>query len=210
MKKTKVSVEGIRVETIQFKVVGVTQLVMNNFSKKSREQLLGDHTKTVDDKLKGKQPRAPKDVKALYKESQHYNETGKWVGIPVMAFKGAMIDSCKLEGCDKTVSRKTIDILADGYDEYDGAPLVKITKGTPDMVMHNVRVGMGKPDIRIRARWKVWECLVKIQYDATVFTKDDITKILVRAGHQCGILEGRKSSKNSNGMGWGEFKLASK
>ena len=52
-----------------------------------------------------------------------------------------------------------------------------------------------------------WEAVVRIKYDADMFTLTDVANLLMRAGAQVGIGEGRPDSRKSCGIGWGIFDL---
>jgi hypothetical protein len=46
-----------------------------------------------------------------------------------------------------------------------------------------------------------------VRFDADQFTLRDIANLLLRAGMQVGVGEGRPDSKKSCGMGWGTFEI---
>ena len=52
-----------------------------------------------------------------------------------------------------------------------------------------------------------WEATVRVKFDADLLTISDIANLLMRAGLQNGIHEGRPASKMSVGMGWGTFEV---
>jgi hypothetical protein len=54
-----------------------------------------------------------------------------------------------------------------------------------------------------------WTANLRIDFDADIFTGADIANLVLRAGVQVGIGEGRPFSKNSCGMGWGTFEITS-
>lgn len=89
-------------------------------------------------------------------------------------------------------------------------PLVKILKGAPRRVMHPVRLQGTKADIRIRAMFDPgWEAMPVIEWDADQLKLEDMVNLMIRAGRQVGIGEGRPFSRNSAGCGWGQFKVVS-
>jgi hypothetical protein len=55
--------------------------------------------------------------------------------------------------------------------------------------------------------WRNWKVDLKVQYDNSMFSKTDIANLVMRAGMQVGIGEGRPDSKKSTGMGWGTFRI---
>jgi hypothetical protein len=46
---------------------------------------------------------------------------------------------------------------------------------------------------------------LRIRFDMEQFSPDDVTNLLIRAGRQVGIGEGRPDSRDSNGLGYGLF-----
>ena len=116
----------------------------------------------------------------------------------------------KMVGFKMTLAKQAIFILQDGVDKDDGTPLVKITEGSPRPFESYVRLPTGVPDIRERPMWEKWAAIVRIQFDGDVFTLEDVTNLLARAGGQVGIGEGRPFSKKSHGMGWGTFEVRQK
>ena len=55
--------------------------------------------------------------------------------------------------------------------------------------------------------WKRWEAKVTLQWDGDQFGMADVANLLMRAGIQVGVGEGRPFSKKSHGCGWGTFEL---
>ena len=71
------------------------------------------------------------------------------------------------------------------------------------------RVETGQPYVTVRAAYHDWAADITIRWDADQFTVEDVSNLLSRVGLQVGIGEGRPDSKNSAGMGWGLFEIAS-
>jgi hypothetical protein len=72
-----------------------------------------------------------------------------------------------------------------------------------------VRNKSGVADLRVRPMWREWHVRLTVRYDADQFTESDVVNLFHRAGLQVGIGEGRPFSKESNGLGYGTFTLAS-
>ena len=70
-----------------------------------------------------------------------------------------------------------------------------------------VRNATGVIDLRARPRWDVWSADLRLIFDEDVLSTADVTNLLMRAGMQVGIGEGRPNSRMSFGQGWGLFKL---
>lgn len=188
-----------------FRIRGVAPYVQNKFSEKAREQMRAKHEAGSTAKKGAK--REPKDFQACYEGAIHRSHEG-WVGMPAPAFRNAMISACRICGFQMTRARLAVFVLPDGFDETDGQPLVKILKGEPVYHETYTRNETGVVDLRPRPMWRPgWEVDVKIQFDADQFTLQDIANLLMRAGLQVGIGEGRPDSKKSAGMGWGLFEI---
>jgi hypothetical protein len=121
-----------------------------------------------------------------------------------------MISACKIVGFKMTHAKLAIFIEAEGFDADEGTPLVKIIGPHYQPFTMHVRLPDGSVDIRRRPRWDAWGCKLRVRFDADIFTAADIANLLSRAGLQVGICEGRHDSRNSAGMGWGEFMIESK
>jgi len=205
--------EAVRVsapnfKTAQFTITGTAPYVQLKFGEKARNQMRSNQAAGSTAK-KGKK-REAKDFDALFLSAQHVSADG-WNGIPASAFRHAMVEACTLVDFHKTKAKKAVFVGADGYDKDDGMPLVRINGRKPRHVEHTVPNANGAMDIRVRAMFdEGWTATIRITFDADLFTLADITNLLMRAGMQVGVGEGRPSSKSSIGMGWGTFSLQGK
>lgn len=195
----------LAMQTIVVPIIGTSPYVQNRFWNKAEiiaKQAAGDSgTKT-----KGK--RAPKDFDAQYRNAQHKAEPG-WYGIPAPAFRNACISACRTFDPPYAMTKAKLTVFAvpDGYDA-DGTPLVRMTKGEPEMNVSPVRNDSGVMDMRPRPMWRPgWEATVRMRFNTDLFTAQDVINLLARAGELVGVGEGRHDSKESNGMGWGMFAI---
>lgn len=194
--------------TAEFKIEGIDPYVQNKFSHKALTMIM-DKQK-AGDKAKAKKKHAPKDFDECFEGAIHRSAEG-WEGIPAPAFRCAMISACRAAGFVMTRAKLAVFIESDGLDETDGTPLVKITKGKPHQHIGYVRNETGVVDVRARPLWNPgWQAVVRISFDADMLSMDDVANLLMRAGVQVGIGEGRPDSKKSAGVGWGRFKFADK
>lgn len=184
-------------------IAGITPYVQNAFSKKAREKMLADMA-TPRSERKGKSARPPRNYDEDFLQAQHL-AVGGWVGIPCAAFRAAMVDACRTVNLVMTRAKMALKVIADGFDAVDGTPLLRLQAGAPERTEMLVRNDNGGADIRIRPMWREWRAEVVIEYDADMISATSIVNLLDRAGRQVGIGEGRMFSKNSVGMGWGEF-----
>lgn len=191
-----------------FSIRGTAPLVLNAFSQKAR-QMITEKQEAGAAAKKGK-TREAKDFDECYEGAKHVSEEG-WLGFAAASIRAAMVSACRIVGFKMTLAKLSVFVIADGFDKVDGTALVKITKGKPERVDHPVKLVSGVTDIRSRPMWKPgWEANLRIQYNADLFTLDDVCNLLMRVGRNVGIGEGRPDSKSSCGMGWGLFEIMDK
>ena len=194
-------------QTGVFRIRGIAPYVQNKFSQKAREQMRA--MQEAGSTARKGSKREAKDFHAAYEQAIHRTAEG-WAGIPAPAFRNAMISACRTVGFQMTRSKLGLFIEPDGFDADDGTPLVRITKGEPEYHEAFVRNETGVVDLRPRPMWAPgWEAVVRIRFDADMFTLADVANLLMRAGLQVGIGEGRPDSKKSAGLGWGLFEIVS-
>jgi hypothetical protein len=195
-------------EWLNTTIIGETKLVIHKFSAKAREQMR--QKQMMGSVAKKGQKRDPKNFDELYKGALYQaKEKGKlWYGFNASAARNSMISACKIVGFHMTKGKLGIFIEPDGFDMESGTPLVKITKGKPYKHESIVRLQNGVCDVCVRPMWdEGWEANLRIRYDADMFSREDVMNLLMRAGLQVGICEGRPDSKDSCGCGWGTFRV---
>jgi hypothetical protein len=191
--------------TIVFPIVGTTPYCQNKMTASSRKKMRD--AMTDGQKSSSKRKREPRDFDRDFEETTRRTADGKY-GIPAPAFRQAMVRACDTVGFKMTRAKMSVFIVADGYDQDDGMPLVVFTKGEPKKMEHVVTNANGSADIRARPFWEPgWKASVRVRYDADQFSPEDVTNLLARAGAQVGIGAGRAFSPNSAGMGWGHFEI---
>lgn len=203
VKEETISITAPKIETIVFKIEGTSPFVQLRFAQKTKYEMT-ERMATSSKASKGK--RDARDYDAEFENAMYLSSDG-WRGIPSTAFRCAMISACRTVGFKMTLAKLSVFIIADGFDADDGTPLTKITSGKPKLVQHACRNANGNTDIRTRAMWEKWTASVKVSYDANQFSATDVSNLMLRAGMQVGVGEGRNDSRNSAGMGWGNFKI---
>lgn len=190
--------------TGEFRIVGTAPYVQHKFSDKARKIMLDKQKEgsTAKSKRGAREQRKPEED---YEAATHFSSDG-WCGIPAPGFRNAMIDACRLVGFKMTIGKQSIFIDADGIDSGDGTPLVRID-GDRELHEGMVRLPTGVADVRIRPMWRQWSATLRVKFDGDQFSLTDVSNLLMRAGLQVGIGEGRPFSKNSTGLGWGTFEI---
>lgn len=203
-RKTEVVViKAPDMQSLEVFIAGDGPYVQHKFSQKAQEQIMATQ-KTGGTASKGK--RDPKDFDQVCQDSTHFSRQG-WIGIPAPSFRNAMISACRLVNFKMTIAKMALFVKPDGFDRDDGTPLVRIYGEwrRHDMIARNDN---GSPDIRSRPMWERWMARVVIRFDALQFNPTSVYNLMMRAGLQVGIGEGRHDSKKSAGIGWGGFSLS--
>lgn len=194
-------------QVASFLIRGVAPYVQNKFSEKAKRLMQEAQEAGSLAKRKGK-VKEPKDFDEAYRSALHVARDG-WAGIPSVAFFKALVSACRMVDFKMTVARQALYVIPDGWsrDPADRSGLTRITKGEPARFDALVRLQLSTTDIRVRPLWEPgWEATVRVRFDADLFDIRDVANLLMRAGYQVGVGEGRPDSP-SGGQGWGLFEL---
>ena len=202
----EVQIKAPNLQTAEFRIIGTAPYMQARFAAKAMQAMMAKHA--AGSQANKSKNRAARDFNADYEGAKHKFKDGT-CGIPAGAFRNAMVSACRLVNFKMTIGKLSVFVEADGLDEVDGTPLVRI-KGTPERTDLAVRNDSGVCDIRVRPMWREWSALVRIRFDADQFSVEDVANLLARVGMQIGIGEGRPDSKESCGMGYGLFKIEGK
>lgn len=212
VKKVDQIAEGAHAVTIsppnfltgEFTIVGTSPYVQARFSEKAKNEMMAKMASGQ--QARSKKARDARDFDADCRAALHISTEG-WVGIPASSFRAAMISACRLVGYKMTMAKMSVFVESDGFDRVDGIPLVKIIGDWERVDMH-ARNQTGVTDIRVRPMFREWSAKLRIRVDGDQFSLTDVSNLLLRAGQQVGIGEGRPDSRMSNGLGWGMFRIA--
>lgn len=192
-----------KINTLGVTIIGTAPYCQARFSEKAKNMMMNKMSEGST--AKGKKVRDARDFDEDCRAAMHISTEG-WIGIPAASFRAACISACRLVGFKMTLAKMSVFIEAEGFDRVDGVPLVRIHGDWERLDMHT-RNATGVVDIRIRPMWREWSANLRVQYDAEQFREEDVANLLMRAGMQVGVGEGRPDSKNSAGLGFGTFKL---
>ncbi|MFA9204949.1 MAG: hypothetical protein ACEQSH_00675 [Bacteroidia bacterium] len=203
-KDVAVVIKPPRLNRATVRIIGTAPLVQCAFSAKALNTIR--ETQEAGSQARAKKKREARNFDADFEGAIHRSLEG-WIGIPAPAFRAAMIDACRLVGYKMTLAKLAIFVEADGIDAVSGQPLVRLNASAPIQMISAVRNATGVIDLRARPRWDVWSADLRLIFDEDVLSTADVTNLLMRAGMQVGIGEGRPNSRMSFGQGWGLFKL---
>lgn len=198
-----VSISAPRIETASFRLIGTSPLVQARFSAKAKQMMMDKMA--AGPTSKGKKVRDARNFDQDCRDAMHVGVDGR-PGVPAGAFRNAMISACRLVGFKMTLAKLSVFVQADTFDAVDGVPLVHLNGDWERLDMHT-RNATGVVDIRVRPMWREWWIDLRVQFDAEQFTLTDVSNLLMRAGVQVGIGEGRHDSKSSTGLGFGCFRI---
>lgn len=200
-----VVIEAPNFQVATFRIAGTAPYVQLRFSEKAKHVMMEAQSAGTTAKSK-KKDRDAKDFEALGYAAAHISEDG-WYGIPCSAFRNAMISACRVAGLHMTQAKLLVFVEGDGLDKHDQIPLVQLHGPGPVIRVDPVRNATGVIDLRPRPCWTNWHADLRIRYDAGFISLASVAALLMRAGVQVGIGEGRPDSKKSAGMGWGTFEI---
>lgn len=199
-----VTIKAPNMQTAVFQIVGTAPLMTARFSKKAELMAKMAEGKSAS----SKKNRAARDYDREAEDAAYKTADG-WYGINAASFRNAMISACRLVGFKMTLAKLSVFIEAEGFDERDSTPLVKIDAPKYEVSTMHTRNATGVVDVRARPMWRPgWKAQLTIRWDADQFTVTDIANLLSRVGMQVGVGEGRPDSKSSAGLGFGLFELS--
>jgi hypothetical protein len=205
-KNETVTISPPNFQRIKLTLEGTAPLMQARFSAKAMQAMMAKMAAGSTARKGNK--REARDFDEDFRQAMHISTEG-WIGVPAAALRNACIDVCRMVGFKMTHAKMSVFVEADGNDVVDGQPLVKLDANEPERTEMATRNATGVADIRIRPMWRAWKIHVVLRFDADQFTANDVVNLIARAGEQVGIGEGRPYSKQSNGLGYGTFKVLS-
>lgn len=194
-----------RFDRAAISIRGTSPYVQHNFAQKAIAQI--EATQREGSRSRKGRKRDARDFEADYEAAKHVSEDG-WCGVPAPAFRNALISACRLAGFAMTRAKLSIFVEADGMDRDGRTPLVRIIgEPEPPGEPEPVRNESGVVDLRMRPRWREWQLILRLRWDADQFSAADVINLVARAGMQVGVGEGRPDSPNSNGLGNGLWEV---
>jgi hypothetical protein len=195
--KLSVSIPAMKEETFSVKLVGTSPLIVNKFSNKAKQAMEDKQQK------KAKQARPKREPEQEYLAacyvmpgSKQAGEKGALYGIPAAGIKNAAVTATRyVEGMTATFARGAFFVMD------DGGGLVQIEYS--EMRMREDAVRLASPsrplDLRYRPEFLDWSCDVRIRYNASAITPEQIINLFNVAGFSVGLCEWRAEKNGQNG-----------
>lgn len=189
----------INISEFEVKVVGTSPLIVHRFSEKAKKQIEDKQQK------KAKQAKEARDPNAEYVASLYAfpgdvaGVEGCRYGIPAVWFKLAMVGACRYsDGLTMTSARGAFHVMG---ESPESGGLVRLKYSELRMREDAVTIGMGSRDMRYRGEFANWSVTLKIKYNASCVTPDQLVNLLNVSGFGCGIGERRPSQGCSDQFG---------
>ena len=187
-------------KVVQVEIIGTAPLMIHRFSKKAEMKAIHEAGGRTNE---GRKDKPPRDFDADFEAAKYRERKAGWEGFNAASVRAALISACRTIGIKMTHMKLAAHVLEDGRDE-DGTPLVRI-HGDSVCDIRPARNSSGVIDLRARPRYDEWHATLRVRFDADMIAFRDLARLLMRAGGQVGIGEGRPDSRMSAGMGFGLF-----
>ena len=179
-----------QVETVLLRIVGDTPLIVHQFAEKSKKQMRDKQEK------KAKAQKEARDSDEEFEQAKYKMSNGK-DGFPALAVKQAIVGSARFtDDVPMTILRGTVFVTAEEME----TGLVEIKAKKVKKVEDMVRVGMGSSDFRYRPYYYDWSIDLKIKYDKSVLSLEQVLNLLTRAGLSQGLGDWRPERNGQNGQ----------
>jgi len=190
---------------LEIPIVGISPLMICNFSEKTRNQM--EETQT---KGKGavKAKKEAKNIEECFNLARYIAHPDGWDGCNAVSFRAAMISACRLvDGLSMTNAKQLIFIEPDGYEHPSMIPLVRIY-GEPVRHQGTVRVGQAKTaDLRYRPLYWPWKAVLRVSFNPKWISEGSLANLVAIAGDACGVGEWRPTAPKSFTGTYGRWKI---
>lgn len=197
-----ITIPALRIEELTVKVVGDTPLIVHRFSEKAKEMMRQKQQK------KARQAKEAKDPEQDFRESLYqmprkdgstpnyadeFGQTG--FGAKAIWFKQAAVRGAKSCGAVMTDVKSALHIVGEGPEQ-----LIRIEGSEPQRREDHVRLAKGVADLRYRGCFYEWFCVVRLRYNATTFSAEEIINFLNAGGFASGVGDWRVTQNGTYGM----------
>lgn len=189
-KTVQIIIPEIQIKRASIRIEGTSPLIVHKFSEKARKEILDKCMQ------KAKSGREPKNPVMEYMQSLHwltpmpeeYTEAafdaamsgGARFGFPATGVKQSAVSAAYRAGLTKD------KVSVYGAFHIGGGELIEI-QGTPRMREDYAVIGNGAPEIRYRAEFPEWALDFDIQYNASVYSLEQIVTFFNFGGFAVGI-----------------------
>jgi hypothetical protein len=175
---------AIPIDRMTLTIVGVTPLLMNNFSEKSKEQMANKQQGVAT------AAREKKDPKALYEAAKYRDDSGRDC-VTAIQLKSSIVGSARFhEGFKMTELKGGV---------YVAGNLLPLTYDTVVMREDHVRNATGVADLRYRPEYTGWSFDVTLEFNRGLISAEQMMSLIRLAGRHQGIGEWRPEKGGVHG-----------
>jgi hypothetical protein len=188
-----VEVKAIKIKEIEITIKGVSPLIINNFSEKSRQQILDAQQKKpktkevrnpIEDFMRANYWLTPMPTEFTEEAFGKALEEGARFGFPAKGIKASIVSGAYRNGMTKDkVSLFGAFLIPE--------ELVEIKYENIRMREDYVRIAHGGTDVRFRPEFDNWSMTFKIQYNENSYSLEQIINFINYGGFSCGLGEMR-------------------
>jgi len=201
----QINIQRIAAQAIRVPIVGTAPLIVHNWSKKAKQQMLD----AQQGKRKVKEVRDPEaDYNAsFYRIGTPQDGERQRYGFPVLGFKAATISAARFYGKDVTMTmlkqclffrgivtaadnQQLVEIKYPWTEEMAGLALDDPNRN-PHMREDVVRLGQGSTDLRYRAEFFPWSAELIVTYVESALSQDSVLSLIDSGGMGVGVGEWR-------------------
>jgi hypothetical protein len=189
-----IQIDVIKTERILVPIVGLTPLIVHNFSAKSKQQML-------DAQQGRKTPKQARDPEAEYKAAFYYMFGQQRYGFPVTAFKAATVGAARFYGKDvKMTELRQFMWFSGQFTPMDPQSLIEII-GEPRMREDVVRLGgvSRSADLRYRPEFAAWRAVLDVRYVISSLSRASVLSLIDAGGQGIGVGEWRPEHRGEFG-----------
>jgi hypothetical protein len=198
----EIIINPIQIKEVEITIEGITPLIVNNFSEKSRQQILDTQMKKP---KKEKEARNPIEdgMRACYWLTPMPNEfteesfekalkEGARFGFPAKGIKASIVSGAYRNKMTKDkVSLYGAFLIPE--------ELVEIKYESMKIREDYVRIANGSADVRFRPEFDKWSMTFKIRYNENTYSLEQILNFINIGGFSCGLGEQRVEKGGNNG-----------
>lgn len=193
----QITLKRIERRSVEVPIVGITPLIMHNWSHKSKDLMLKNQQVK---KAGTKAVKEPRDPEADYQASFYRLEDGT-PGMPATAFKAAIAEAARFfDGVTMTSLKSAIQVRGIGSEQL--VPII----GEHRMRTDTPRNASGVADLRFRPEFWPWQATLHIIFIESLIDLDSIWALVDAAGSN-GVGDWRPSSPKSKTGTFGQWEV---
>ena len=193
MPAKKGTIERLKIQRAEMFFGSDDEMLMHRFSAK---QLLQMIAKQIGLASVGRERRDPE----LDLVRSAYVMSGKRFAFPVRAFKKCGVRGTKMTNAmAMTDAKSAFFIFGERQDTHLGSEDLVELVGTPLMHMCAVRVDNGSADMRFRLMFNRWAVKIRVEFNSSVLTIEQLHQIYEAAGWGVGIGDDRREKGGTMG-----------